>query len=264
MHTRFLKAAILLASLAFTLPASAVILDWDSLAWSAGTFNNSFDVDPTSAGNDVTFAIGGDTGQLIPDSAAPMAATPSLVTSLTGGLATPQKTLLLHLNLANQAQAISVSVGFSANYTLGVQNVSFSIFDVDLGASSFQDQLRSIRGLSTDGVTLIAPTITVSSAASVSGSGINQIVRGNVGSNNTGAGSGNGNVTISFGNNAIRSFGFLYGSGSTAPVDPGTQKIGIHDLSFTPVPEVNPMWSALISCFAVGGLVLRHRANIRK
>jgi len=243
---------------------SAVTLDWDAVAWTAGSLSNSYDIDPSKPGNDITFSIGGDTANLIPDSAAPMAATPSLVTSLHGGLAVAQQTLLLHLNLANQAQVISVSVNFSANYTLGVQNVSFTIFDVDFGASSFQDQLRSISALSIDGITLIAPTITTSVANSVSGSGLSQVVNGNAGSNNTGAGSGNGNVTISFGSNAIRSFSFLYGSGSTAPADPGTQKIGIHDLSFTPVPEINPAWTAILSCISAAGVVFRHRAKFRK
>lgn len=159
-------------------------------------------------------------------------------------------------------EAVSFAVSFSAQYTQGVQNVSFTIFDVDFGA--FQDQLRSIIGLSIDGFTQIAATITTSSSNTVTGSGLSQVVNGIAGSNNLGAGSGDGNVTISFGNNAIRSFSLIYGSGSSAPADPGTQKIGFHDLTFTPVPEINPAWSAALSCFAAAGFVFHHHAKFRR
>jgi hypothetical protein len=99
---------------------------------------------------------------------------------------------------------------------------------------------------------------------SITGSGINQVVDGVTNNSDTGATSGNGNVTISFGTNAIKSFSFVYGSGSTAPADPTSQGIAIHDISFTPIPELNPSWTAIISCIAAAGLILRHRATFRK
>src|SRR4051812_49078493 len=100
------RTALLLSFFAFSVPGRAVTMDWDGASWTAGSFNNAYDIDPTNAGNDITFTVSGDTAQLIPDSAAPMAATPSLVTSLDGGMAVPEHTLLLHLNLTDQAQAV--------------------------------------------------------------------------------------------------------------------------------------------------------------
>jgi len=80
----------------------------------------------------------------------------------------------------------------------------------------------------------------------------------------TGAGSGNSHVTISFGGAAITSFIFIYGSGSGTVADPTYQHIGIHDIAFTPVPEINPTWTAVGSCLAAFALILRHRGKFRK
>ena len=80
----------------------------------------------------------------------------------------------------------------------------------------------------------------------------------------TGATSGNGNVTISFGATAISSFTFTYGSGSGTVANPTYQHIALDDISFTPVPEINPAWSALGSCLVAAALILRHSGKFRK
>ena len=80
----------------------------------------------------------------------------------------------------------------------------------------------------------------------------------------TGATSGNGNVTISFGTTAIKSLTFTYGSGSGTVPDPTYQHVGIHDITFTPVPEINPTWTAVGSCLVAAALILRHSAKFRK
>jgi hypothetical protein len=263
MHLSLHKLCGVLA-LVLQATASAVVLDWDSVAWTPGSLSNSYDLDPTNPGNDITVTVSGSTAQLIPDNTPPNAATPNIGTSMEGGLTPVQNALLIYFDLTNTSQAITLSVSFSAQYTEGATNVSFTIFDVDFGSSSYQDQLRNIFALGVDGVTQIAPTITTSSGNTLTGSGLTQVVNGTANVANSGTGSGNGNVTISFGTNAISSFRFTYGSGSTAPANPNAQKIAIHDFSFTPVPEINPVWSAVASCIAALGLVLRHRANFRK
>jgi hypothetical protein len=247
--------------------ASAVVLDWDSVAWTAGNLSTAYDIDASSAGNDVTVGVianGGATFQQELGSPNPM--TPGLAKGFQGGLATIENTLSIALNLTNNTQSVTVTISFGASYTAGVTNVSFKIFDIDYAnanGNTYQDQLTSIRALSVDGSTLIAPTITTSTTNSVTGTGINQVITGTASAVDTGAGSQNGNITISFGANAITSLTFTYGSGS-AFADPTYQHIGIHDISFTPVPEINPAWTAVLSCLAAGGLVLRHRSICRR
>ncbi|MDP9098697.1 MAG: hypothetical protein M3N48_06840 [Verrucomicrobiota bacterium] len=223
--------------------------------------SNSYDVDPAKAGNDITVSITGDTGQFAPRGGSTI---PAIMNIVEGGLSPAQNALVLHLDLANQSQAITVTVDFSALYTEGVANVSFPLFDVDFGSSAFQDQIRSIQALSIDGSTLIAPTITTSANNTLTGAGLGQVVTGITNTSDTGVTSGDANVTISFGANAIKSFTFLYGRGSTAPADPTTQGIALHDITFTPVPEPNPAWSAVGSCLVAAGLVLCHDARFRK
>jgi hypothetical protein len=63
---------------------------------------------------------------------------------------------------------------------------------------------------------------------------------------------------------AIRSFTFTYGSGTGTVPDPTYQHVGIHDISFKPVPEINPGWTAVGSCLLAFALILRHSAKFRK
>lgn len=258
---RFFLFALLLPLVATAV--QAITLDWDSagVTWTPGSLSNSYNIDPAKAGNDITVSITGDTGQFAPKGGSTI---PAIMNIIEGGLSPVQNALVLHLDLANQSQAVTVSVTFSALYTAGVANVSFTLFDVDFSSSAFQDQIRSIQALSIDGITPIAPTITTSANNSATGSGLGKVVTGITTTSDTGATSGAANVTISFGANAIKSFTFTYGSGSTAPADPTTQGIALHDITFTPVPEINPAWSALGSCLLAAALIFRHGAKFRK
>lgn len=266
MQRKAFYILILFASLAAT-SARAVTLDWDAVAWTNGVLSTSYDIDPANAGNDITVAVVANGGATLQQHiAAPNPQTPARTTFFQGGLGTAQNTLNIALNLANTSQSVTVNVSFSALYTQGVNNVSFTIFDIDFANASgntYQDQLTTIRGLSIDGTTLIAPTITTSANNTRTGAGISQIVNGTASTVDTGAGSGNSNVTISFGTNAIRSLTFTYGS-STMFANPTYQHIGIHDLSFTPIPEANPAVMSVLSCMAAAALILRHRARARR
>jgi hypothetical protein len=262
---RFILFALLGPFLAAA--AHAVTLDWDGVTWTPGSLSNSYDVDPANAGNDVTVTVSGSTAQLQPGLVSPNPQTPAITTALEGGLSPVQKSLEIAVDLANRAQAIVVTVNFSAGYTQGVQNVSFTIFDVDFangGGSTFQDELRSIQAVGVDGVTLIAPTITVGSDVSLTGTALSQVATGIATNTDTGPTSGNGNVTISFGATAIKSLTFTYGSGSGTVADPTYQHIALHDITYSPVPEINPAWSAIGSCLVAAGLILRHSAKFRK
>jgi hypothetical protein len=71
-------------------------------------------------------------------------------------------------------------------------------------------------------------------------------------------------VTISFGANAIRSFTFTYGSGSGTVSDPTYQHIGMSNVVFTPVPEMNPAFATSLSCIVAMLLAFRHNARRRQ
>ena len=247
-------------------PASALTLNWGSEPWAAGSLQNSFDIDPARPGNDVTVTVSGNTGQLQPELAAPNPMTPVVAAAFQGGAGSPQNSLCIATNFTNQSQGIKVTVDFSAQYTQGVSNVSFTIFDVDFSnasGSNYQDQIRSITAVAMDG-SLIAPTITTSVNNVLSGTGLNQVVNGITSTVDLGPGSGNANVTISFGTAAIKSFTFTYGSGSGTVADPTYQHIGMSNVNFTPVPEMNPAFGASLSCIVAMLLVLRHNARHRK
>ena len=62
-------------------------------------------------------------------------------------------------------------------------------------------------------------------------------------------GSANGNATISFGTNVIHGFAFTFDN-SQGP--PRIQEFALHDINFTPVPEVNPAWLAAAACGLFG------------
>lgn len=262
---RFLTAIL---GLVLVSTAHAVTVDWDTLTWTAGTLTNSYDVDPAKPGNDVTVTVSGNTTTLQPELQSPNPMTPAITTDFQGGLGTAPNTLCLAVNFTNQSQGVTVTVDFSALYTAGVQNVSFTLFDIDysnVSGNQYQDQLRNIVATSIDGTTQIAATITTSANNTLVGSGLTQVVNGITSTNDLGTNTGLGNVTISFGSTPIKSFTFTYGSaGPSGVTDPTYQHVGIHDITFTPVPEINPAWSALGSCLVAAALILRHSAKFRK
>jgi len=239
---------------AFTGSASAVLVDWSALSWPAGSLSNSYDVDPSNPGSDVTVTISGDTGQLQPSLVSPNPQTPAITRAFDGGLGTSPHTLELALDLTSNTQSVTFTLDFSALYVAGVKNVSFTIFDIDannVSGSTYQDVVKSIFATSTTGAQ-IAPTITnVGSNVSLTGTGLTQLLTGQATTADLGAGSGAGNATISFNTTDIRSITFTYGS-STAFADPTYQHIGIYNVDYEVVPEPG----ALGACLVVVGLAV--------
>lgn len=251
--------------------ARGVVFDWDSQTWTNnpdGTPTpNFYEVDGTNPGTDVTITATGNNGAVFQRDIGPgTPQTPAVAQTFQGGFGSAQNSLVLAINLADNTQSVTITLTFSPQYTSGVSNLTFTLFDIDYqnvsGSSTFQDQLTSIRGLAVNG-TWIAPTITQGATNTVTGTGLSQVVTGFASANDTGTNTGAGNVIISFGAAAITAFQFTYGSGS-AFASPTFQHVGLYDFTFTPVPEINPAWSAVISCLAVVALILRHRANLRK
>jgi len=226
------SAALLALALTVT-NAGAVLLDWNALSWTPGSLSNSYDIDPSSAGNDVTATFSGDTSRFTNDPTTGIA-TPAIDNTMEGGLGGVQKSL-----------DMAITLTFSAAYTQGVNNVSLTLFGIDLGTVT--DTVHSITALGTDGVTVYSPTITgVGPAVQLSGSGANQILTGISVIPNGGAGSGDGNATITF-SGYVRSITFTFEDGNTGFAN---TQMAIGNLLYTPLPEFNAAWGSVGVCTA--------------
>jgi hypothetical protein len=227
--------------------ASAALVNWDVLTWTAGTFSNSYDIDPTNAGTDVTVTISGTTKTFTNDATSGVL-TPAITMSLQGGVTPLQRSLQLAADLRTNSQ-ITITVNFS--YALGVTNVIFPIFDIDLQTN--KDRIGSIFGIALDG-SKVAPTITYGSAISLSGSGQGQVLTGIASSPNTGPGSGAGTAWISFGSTPIKGFSFSWTNSNGAPF---YQEIAVGQIYYAPEPS--PAAMAVLICFIAAATARERR-----
>ena len=242
------RSAPILAILVFTLllavcapNAAALVLDWSTVAWTPGDLSNSFDVDADAA-NDITVTISGDVDKFRQDPATGLQ-TPAITNSLEGGLGPTNFSLQLGADLKTNDQII-VAVDFSAQYALGVENVSFTIFDIERPVDT--ERILNIYAIALDGTTHLAGTVSnLGAVVAVAGSGLTQVIYGTGASPDTGANSGYGNATISFGSQAILGFAFTFENDSGPP---RFQSISIGDITFSPVPEINPTAAAAAVC----------------
>ncbi len=255
---------LLLLSVIGAAKISAVTLDWDTVTWTPGSLTNSYDIDPLKAGNDATITISGNTNRLRTTNLSGVQ-TPAITNAFAGGMSPTQNSLHLALDLTSNAESVTVTLDFSALYAAGIYHLTFTLFDVDYanngGSSQYQDQISNIHGTTVGGMQ-VAPRVTTSAANTLIGSGLTQVVNGTASVADTGASSGDGNVTFDFDDTAIKSFTFTYGS-SSAFANPTYQHVGFWDFNYSPVPEINPAWSAILSCLGASGLVLRRRAKLR-
>ena len=241
---------------------TAVLLDWDSFTWTPGDLSNSYDVNGDGT-NDVTVAIT-TSGSITWQDGAQVGVTGNApFTDVGTGNAGPGsggttgKLLSLWMTVnGNNASYVRVTVSFTGYFSGGVNNVSFTLHDIDQG--SYMDQVRTIRAINTAGSTVYATSVTNSGSISdsVSGSGRTYQVTGTNGAadNNT----SQGDATISFGNLYITQFRFDYGNPSTLSGINSAQHIQMGDLFYTPaVPEVGAGLTAAVTCLALIFLIRR-------
>ena len=229
--------------------AQALVLDWDTVAWTAGSLNNSYDL-TGDAVNDITVTITSQNPGIFTNDPTTGMQTPAINQSLTGGLTPAENSIDIAANLHTNSN-LTVQLTFGGQYGLAT-NVSFTIFDIDVTTNS--DIISNIYGVAADG-TLVAATITnLGSTITPSGSLLTQKLTGNAASPDN---SGNGNATISFGGVAITDVFFTFGNNAGAP---RYQDIAIGDVTFTPVPEINPAAASAVSCLlALGAMRAFHR-----
>jgi hypothetical protein len=257
VHIRFsVFTAVFLALLSgWAHPARALVLDWDAVAWTDGSTNNTYDLDGDAV-NDITVELTAQQPNIWTTDPATGTQTPAVNQSITGGLSPVENSLMLAGNLKTQSN-VSLHLTFNGAH-LGAENVSFTIFDIDVTTNS--DIIETIYGVALDG-TFVAATITnVGSAVTLTGSGLGQVLEGNTASPNSGPGSSNGNATFSFGSTIITDVFFTFSNTAGAP---RYQDIAIGDISFTPVPEMNPAMVSGASCIAavIITILLQRRAR---
>jgi hypothetical protein len=251
-HRLCVVAAVCFAfSLAAPRAAQALVLDWNAVSWAPGTFSHSYDLTGDTV-NDITVAITSKQANIWVNDPTSGTPTPALTQTLTGGLS-GQNSLILAANLKTQSD-VTVQISFTggSGFMRGAANVSFTIFDIDVTTNS--DIISGIYGVAPDGSKVAATITNVGSAATLTGTGLTQTLTGNSASADK---SGNGNATISFGSTLIYDV-FLTFSNTSGP--PQYQDIAFGNISFTPVPEINPAVASMVSCLVATGLmVLVHR-----
>lgn len=251
-------SSLALAIAGWTAPAQALILDWDSVAWTAGSLNNSYDLNG-DASNDITVTLTTQNANVWTNDPTSGDMTPAVNQTMTGGLSPVQNSLMLAANLhTNSNVTLQLSFTGGPGGLPGANNVSFTIFDIDVTTNS--DIIDSIYGVAPDGTHIAATITNVGSAVTLSGTGLSQTLTGDAASPNN---SSNGNATISFGSTLIYDVFFTFSNTAGAP---RYQDIAIGDISFTPVPEINPAISASMSCALALGLTVlaRRRARLRQ
>ncbi|MFL6590595.1 MAG: hypothetical protein ACJ8M4_10535 [Chthoniobacterales bacterium] len=239
--------------------ARALTLDWDGVTWAPGDLVNSYDLNGDSV-NDITVEITSKQANIWALDPTSGLQAPLDNQTMTGGISPAENSLMVAANMHTKSACtiqLTFTGGNGALNTPGANNVSFTIFDIDITTNA--DIISNIYGVAPDG-THIAPTITnVGSTVTVVGSGLLYELSGNAAAANN---SGNGNVTISFGSTLITDVFFGFGNTAGAP---RYQDIGIGDITFTPVPEINPSVAAAGSCVLALGLTgcLHRRAKLR-
>lgn len=262
-----ITAAAALLSLEAATPSHALVLDWDGIssdpnnpgplgAWAPGNLVNSYDINGDGA-NDIKVQITSQQANIWRADPTSGTQTPTVNQTLTGGLS--QNSLMVAADLHTNSNAtvhISFTGGTAGNLP-GAANVSFTLFDIDLSAD--RDIISNIYGLDANGNQVAATITNLGSSVSLSGTGLGQQLTGNVAAPDNSA---NGNATISFGSTLIYELFFTFGNSSGPP---RYQDIAMGDISFTPVPEINPAAVSAGSCVAAVGLTrfLRRRAQAR-
>ena len=247
-------AAIVVASLGgLATPARALVLDWDAVVWNDGSLINSYDLN-SDAINDITVTLTSQQANIWALDPATGAQAPTVNQSLTGGLVPPQGALNLAANLKTHSD-LTVHLSFTGSLP-GAANVSFTLFDIDVTTNS--DIISEIYGVAYDGTHIAATITNVGSAVTLSGTGLNQVLTGNTASVDS---SSDGNATITFGSTVITDIFFTFSNTAGAP---RFQNIGIGDISFTPVPEMNPAMTAGASCIVAMVLTILVQRRARR
>lgn len=238
--------------------ASALVLDWNTATWTAGSSSQTYDVNGDGT-NDIKVEFSGDLNTITTqNSNGTGSQTPVVDSLMEGGLSPVQPSLDIAANLHTNDKVI-VTVTFIGTYA-GATNVSFTLFDIDRQTND--DEIHDISGKAFPGGAAVPATISnIGSSITPSGAGLTQVLDGTSPATNGGPNSDRGNATISFGSGpSITSFTFTFQNSAGAP---RFQQIALGDITFSPVPETNPAFAAAGLCGIALVALRRQKAAAR-
>lgn len=193
-------------------PAGRTVFDWDGISgWTAGSTDNTYAF--ASFGN-VRFQLSNDGAYV--SNASFGGTSPTVFNAFTGALSPAQNSLTILSNQTNRSGEVEVTVTLPRAFT-GLQ---FTVFDVDFGTNQFADRLEVVGSL---GGASVSPTLTNGNVNYVSGNVV-------IGDGASASNEALGNVVVTF-TQAVDTIVLRYGNHTTAPVDPGQQGIGLHDIT---------------------------------
>jgi hypothetical protein len=233
----------------------AITLDWNNVNWTANSLSQSFDIDPSNAGNDITITISGNTGD-IDDS---QGASPDDNTIITGGQGGTQESLYLAANYGGTGRELVVTITFSAGYVYGVENVQFTIFDVDRDSGLWRDQIDQIDG-TRNGVTASFADLTGTNFHDIFDSGTATArARGDGASENADPATDDANLNVVFNDAPVDEVSFRWTNQDSA-LD--FQYIGLYDITYTPaVPEPATVVGGMLLGLFLAGYHFRQRIS---
>jgi hypothetical protein len=161
--------------------------------------------------------------------------------------------------LVMSSQAAGTYIKTTVSFATPVVNLSFQIWDVDAVPGQFVDKISNIQAVAQGGGIVGPDSVTsaVPGFNTITGSGLSTVVLGTANAaNNTNQGS----INITF-NGQVTQFSFEWSNN-----DPGlgAQGITLGPLTYEPVPEIDPAWTAAAACaLAVGFELLLRRKSKR-
>ena len=192
-------------------PVGFAVFDWGTIpGWAPGSTDNTYAF--ASFGN-IRFRLEND--GVYQNLAAYGGQSPTVNSTITGGLAVPEPGLTVIADQPNLAGEVEITITLPRTFN-GVQ---FTIFDVDFNTNQFSDRIEVIGNR---GAASVLPVLTNGNANVVTGNvAIGDVLSGDA--------EPQGNVVVTF-TDPIDSITIRYGNHTTAPANPGQQGINLHDI----------------------------------
>ncbi len=198
---------------ALVCPVGTTTLDWDAIAWTAGTTSAG---EPLAAVGTVNIAMAISGGAFL-SNATYGGQSPTRQNVVTGGLSPAQFSIFQLVDFTSQSGSVTTTISLPT----AVPGAQFRLFDVDHAAGQFADRV-TVTG-SYNGAP-VSPVLTNGTANYVIGNSA-------YGDALSADANDNGNVTVTFGA-PVDTIVIDYGSHALAPANPGQQGMALHDIVF--------------------------------